>query len=559
MVKKFRRAAAGIEEQLPSELRTPETLKHTLDYLVDKIVGGEGRLALHHKFVWDRTRAIRNDFSIQQVTQPNDVAIAVDCFERIARFHILSLHHLSDPDNLDADDFFDAQQEREQLSKTLQSLEYYYSDHRGVVEFPNESEFKAYGALFELLSQTPDLEDRIAHWPAEFQNDPRTQTMIKIYNAAGEAEFEQGPLRPPTPYSLAQSNTARFWRLLASKQVSYLMACVAEINFATVRFTALQHLWRSGKNAAPTQQKLFKGLTIDAVTKHLGFDTKDETRDFCQSFGVNFAAASDQPDHLDFTSQASKDLDKSIVFKTKQVFSRHIVEKKRHLRTLPAIINGVSVADAIECGLVEDDDEQEDQYEVEPRTAQDDDQSMFFPDEDEEAVPQRSAAVSSNPFTKPLNPAAASFTPKDSVSTVSTSSSPQSPAWLTNFGSKDKEVLASSIFAPQKQEATLSTTSATPGLGGAQSSLPSFFLANTQTTTPFSFGSAGVASAETTTKPAFSSLNQKFVDNKPLFQSFTSPSDQVTPGFVFNSQTDSPRQSIATPSQPADNSCKIEP
>lgn len=309
MVKKFRRAAAGVEEQLPSELRTSETLKRTLDYLIDRIVGGGDRLAVHHKFVWDRTRAIRNDFSIQQVTSPEDVRTAVDCFERIARFHILSLHQLSNPDNLDPDDFFDAQQEREQLSKTLQSLEYYYNDHRGTVDFPNESEFKAYGALFELLSQTPDLEDRISHWPAEFQSDPRTQTMIKIYDAAGDAEFEQGPLRPPTPCSLAQSNTARFWALLASKRVSYLMACVAEINFATIRFVALQHLWRSGKNAAPTQQKLFKGLTIDTVTEHLGFDTNEQTRDFCQSFGVNFATASGQAEYLDFTSQPSKDLD----------------------------------------------------------------------------------------------------------------------------------------------------------------------------------------------------------------------------------------------------------
>lgn len=178
MVKKFRRAAAGVEEQLPSELRTSATLKKTLDYLIDRIVGGGDRLAVHHKFVWDRTRAIRNDFSIQQVTSPEDVRTAVDCFERIARFHILSLHQLSNPDNLDPDDFFDAQQEREQLSKTLQSLEYYYNDHRGTVDFPNESEFKAYGALFELLSQTPDLEDRISHWPAEFQSDPRDRKSV---------------------------------------------------------------------------------------------------------------------------------------------------------------------------------------------------------------------------------------------------------------------------------------------------------------------------------------------------------------------------------------------
>ncbi|KAG9818495.1 hypothetical protein KCU98_g18495, partial [Aureobasidium melanogenum] len=38
MVKKFRRAAAGIDEQLPSDLRPPSTLKETVDYLFNEMV-----------------------------------------------------------------------------------------------------------------------------------------------------------------------------------------------------------------------------------------------------------------------------------------------------------------------------------------------------------------------------------------------------------------------------------------------------------------------------------------------------------------------------------------
>ena len=38
MVKRFRRSAAGYDEQLPSDIRTPATLKLTLNYLVHTLV-----------------------------------------------------------------------------------------------------------------------------------------------------------------------------------------------------------------------------------------------------------------------------------------------------------------------------------------------------------------------------------------------------------------------------------------------------------------------------------------------------------------------------------------
>ena len=117
MVKRYRRPAAGYEEQLPSDIRPPLILQKTLDYLMDEIVGCPEPLSNAHKFVWDRTRAIRNDFSIQQVTKVEELRIAISCFERITRFHILSLHQLAGSSDNSVD--FDAYQEREQLNNTL--------------------------------------------------------------------------------------------------------------------------------------------------------------------------------------------------------------------------------------------------------------------------------------------------------------------------------------------------------------------------------------------------------------------------------------------------------
>lgn len=66
MVKRFRRSAAGYDEQLPSDIRPPAVLQQTLNYLFNDVVGGTQPLATVHKFVWDRTRGIRNDFSINK-------------------------------------------------------------------------------------------------------------------------------------------------------------------------------------------------------------------------------------------------------------------------------------------------------------------------------------------------------------------------------------------------------------------------------------------------------------------------------------------------------------
>lgn len=309
MVKRFRRSAAGYDEQLPSDIRTPETLRRTLDYLLDKVIGGGERLAVIHKFVWDRTRGIRNDFSIQQVSRQEDVTIAVDCYERIARFHILSLHQLSNPDNLQEGEHFDAHQEREQLNNTLLSLIYYYDDNRGKIPLPNEPEFRSYCILFELQTLHPDLEDRMQSWPVELLTHPKVQTAFKLYAAASNTILDQGPLRPLMPFSVGQSNSGKFWTVLSSQEVSYIMACVAEINFNMVRFIALDALWRSSKSAPQGQQARNQDWTLAELQNYLAFDDEDQTLKFCQAFDLVFRNTDRGEQCLDITATALPALD----------------------------------------------------------------------------------------------------------------------------------------------------------------------------------------------------------------------------------------------------------
>ncbi len=306
MVKRFRRSAAGYEEQLPSDIRPPLVLQKTLNYLFDEIIGGSKPLAAVQKFVWDRTRAIRNDFSIQQVTKVADLRIAIDCFERIARFHILSLHQLSKP-SADNEDF-EPIQEREQLNNTLLSLMYYYDDSRHKMTSPNEAEFRAYCIIFEIQDQRPDLEDRAQQWPKSLLQDRRVQTALKLYAAAGNTSDEQGPLRPRVPFLIAQANIGRFWSIIKSNAVPYLMACVAEVYFGFIRKTALETIWKAykGKRGGPTKME---DWILDDLTTALGFDDEGQTQTFCEDHGFTIAETDSGEAYVDLGSVAGRYLE----------------------------------------------------------------------------------------------------------------------------------------------------------------------------------------------------------------------------------------------------------
>lgn len=278
MLKRFRRSAAGYDEQLPSDIRTPKTLLQATNYLVRHVVGGNEPLGIIHKFVWDRTRSIRNDFSVQQVTHEEDVKIAVTCLERIARFHIVSLHLLSSPAN---EEPFDRHQEREQLNNTMLSLMYYYDDNRGRILFPNEEEFRAYYILFSIHDQRPDLEARVQTWPLSLQNSPRVQVALELYAASCNTWDYQGTLDARRPNAIAQGFYSRFFNIINSPSVSYLMACVAEIYFNFVRQTAIRAIWKGYCRQPMSQQHKNEEWTIDELTRVLHFDDEEQTIQFC--------------------------------------------------------------------------------------------------------------------------------------------------------------------------------------------------------------------------------------------------------------------------------------
>ena len=232
--------------------------------------------------------------------------LAIECFERIARFHILSLHQLSRPD-IENNEEFDHYQEREQLNNTLLSLMYYYDDSRHMFSSPNAPEFRAYCIIFEIQDQRPDLEDRIQQWPQGLLRDHRVLMALRIHAAAGNTSDEQGPLRPRAPFAVAQADPGLFWATIQSNAVPYLMACVAEIYFNHVRSSTLEGIRKAykGKRAGPSK---IEDWGLKDLAKALGFDTELQTRTFVEDYGFDVVEQEHGYSYVDLGSISSKHL-----------------------------------------------------------------------------------------------------------------------------------------------------------------------------------------------------------------------------------------------------------
>jgi nuclear mRNA export protein SAC3 len=76
---------------LPRFRDIDDLFKRTLDYLFHELIPQSG-FTQTFNFIRDRTRAVRNDFTMQHETG----CLAMECHDRCARFHILALHLMRD-------------------------------------------------------------------------------------------------------------------------------------------------------------------------------------------------------------------------------------------------------------------------------------------------------------------------------------------------------------------------------------------------------------------------------------------------------------------------------
>lgn len=344
MVKKFKRSAAGQDHPVESDLRPPHILRKTVDYLFSELTKDNDSLSKHYGFIWDRTRAIRNDFSVQQVSKPQDVQDAVFCFENIVRFHLISYHLFAGADAGSRSPLYNAGQDREQLDKSLRSLFEYYNDHGRNNTFVNEAEFRAYGILFQSRKPAMSVEKISNSLPHHIVKHPLVQLAIEAYASSNQAYTSYENDMGVSSAITASQDWATYFLTILSERCPYLMACAAEFYFPNIRAMALAAIIRAYKQPkARTIPFEFADLK-DA----LGADDTTAVDEILQSMGIEPETQADGTRYLDLVSVSG------IPRAGDAQPPSQLIERKRKGRTVHAIINGMDCQAASNANEMDD-------------------------------------------------------------------------------------------------------------------------------------------------------------------------------------------------------------
>ncbi|KAK4476666.1 hypothetical protein RD792_015826 [Penstemon davidsonii] len=156
-VKKFCRTISTRDTQA-SDVRPISVLEETLNYLMSLLHSSERPFEVVHDFLFDRTRSIRQDLSMQNVTGDQ----AIHMYERMVKFHIISHHHLHrscGAPNIASISHLNM----EQLMKALTALFNLYEVNRASNStYKNEAEFRSFYLL--LLMGSNNQGESLSLW-----------------------------------------------------------------------------------------------------------------------------------------------------------------------------------------------------------------------------------------------------------------------------------------------------------------------------------------------------------------------------------------------------------
>lgn len=276
-IKAFSRPAAGQPPPLPSDVRPPQVLLKTLNYIVDHLLD---KLPEAQSFIWDRTRSIRQDFTYQNYFGPE----AMDCNERIVRIHILTLHVMAKTKSE-----FSQQQELEQMNKALKTLSEMYAEYRSRgIEAPNEAEFRAYYLISQL--RDPELDREIQSLPDSIIKDEKVQLALNLRNLVQTNIIERG--FQPTENVL--NFYKNFFQNFAQGQVPILLSYLLEIHLNEIRFYAIKSLKRSIHSKS-------KPFPSEYMINLLAFNDFSDLSNFANHYGLQITQA-DENNFIDILS-----------------------------------------------------------------------------------------------------------------------------------------------------------------------------------------------------------------------------------------------------------------
>ncbi|WVQ82032.1 hypothetical protein IAT38_004160 [Cryptococcus sp. DSM 104549] len=242
-------AGHGAAAILPSDLRTPEALVRSLDYLFSTIMPAlpasssdrSPRRALGYSagFIRDRTRAIRKEFAMQS-SWGHEEAIA--SFERIARWHILCLRELQEETGSNTDMHIDAAE----LGRCFTSLRQHYNDRREELNVdmpcPNEPEFRAYMLIYELSNKSISIPT--SELPSAILDHPIVKLAWDIRRTA-QRNFDSQKEGSKFNAELGANLINQYIKLVKQGQVPYLLSCLVEVRLREIRRSAMRALHRA--------------------------------------------------------------------------------------------------------------------------------------------------------------------------------------------------------------------------------------------------------------------------------------------------------------------------
>jgi hypothetical protein len=282
MIKKYQRSAADHVLAVPELVRSPPVLLRTMDYIQSQLMERDLDSDVDPRFdevpstlevylyIWNRLRMVAKDFILQNYRfgGRND-RYCIECHERMVRWLIMMDHQLHD--NKEYTDTH-AQQNSEQLNKCLKSLNEFYDDARtrrespdgqkmgGVIECPNEGEFRAYYILHQLDNEG-QVESYVTSLSPEVLASAPIQYALQIVA------------------SRRVQNYATFFRLI--REGAYLEGCSLLKYVGFMRIQALKVLCRTMRPAKQVAMHPVADLT------HLMlFDDDDQTADFLDYCGL---------------------------------------------------------------------------------------------------------------------------------------------------------------------------------------------------------------------------------------------------------------------------------
>lgn len=285
------------------------------------------------------------------------------CLEASARFYLLSMHQMAQSEKED----YSHQQDMEQFNQTLTTLRERYDDNRRAgIPSDNEAEFVAYRLILASLYANSQLENELHSLPTDLRNNRRVLTAIEIFKAAKSA-FNFGSDKG---WIQAQANWKKFWDLVKSPSVSYLMACAAEVTFNRVRHVILDSIWHAYRRGSKGDVSV-EAWTTDKLKIVLAMDDDRDAVKLCELYGFQFERSKDGHTFLDISKLGSSNRSLGVPHTIKpQMFSKRLVESKRHNRAFSAVIQGMTVQQAKSGGLL-----------VDPSTVQaGGDDSLFVPE-----------------------------------------------------------------------------------------------------------------------------------------------------------------------------------